>query len=445
MTKTFGSLFSGIGGFDLGLERAGMQCAWQIEIDAHCQKLLEQRFPNAKRYTDVKTFNGAEPVDIICGGFPCQDLSVAGKRAGLDGKRSGLWFEFIRIIGELTPRWVVIENVPGLLSSNKGQDFAVILQGLAECGYSVAWRILDARYFGVAQRRRRVFIVASLGNGSCAEILFESEGVSRDIKTRGEARKEVAGTVTDRVGGSGAGWARYNETEGLVAGTLSNRSNGGGFPGTDEAIDGYVQVAGTLTANWGGLDRPAGNANELDFCIPVAPILHTGLGHHGWSIGDQDFNLLQPVGFSADRDGGDAGVLSPTLKHGGSEPQHHNAFKKMAVAFGWNKSASQSLRVGNQIDALQSSPTSNPAVAWHENKAGQLTVGEIAKALRAGASYSYQGVGVRRLTPTECEILQGFPQEWTEGFADSTRYRMLGNAVCVNVTEWIGKRIMELS
>src|SRR3990167_5596480 len=120
----FGSLFTGVGGFDLGFERAEMTCAWQAEKDKHCLQVLANHWPNIKRYEDVKDVGrNAEPIDLLCGGFPCQDLSVAGKRAGLAGERSGLWFEFARIIGELRPRWVVIENVPGLLSSNSGRDF----------------------------------------------------------------------------------------------------------------------------------------------------------------------------------------------------------------------------------------------------------------------------------------------------------------------------------
>ncbi|MCJ7442995.1 MAG: DNA (cytosine-5-)-methyltransferase, partial [Methanotrichaceae archaeon] len=171
----YGSLFSGIGGFDIALNRAGFIPAWMCEIDKSCQNILKKHFEGVKIYDDVRTIRNAEPVDLICGGFPCQDLSVAGKRAGLAGERSGLWFEFARVIDELEPKWVVIENVPGLLSSNKGRDFAVIIQWLVKRGYGVSWRILDAQYFGVPQRRRRVFIVGSFGNGRSAEVLFERE------------------------------------------------------------------------------------------------------------------------------------------------------------------------------------------------------------------------------------------------------------------------------
>ena len=177
----FGSLFTGVGGFDLGFERAGMVCAWQVEFDKNCQNILKKHWSETELFDDVRTVgkHNLAPVDVICGGFPCQDVSIAGKRAGLAGERSGLWSEFARIIDELEPKWVVIENVPGLLSSNRGRDFATVIRWLAERGYGVAWRILDSQYFGVAQRRCRVFIVGSFGSGSASEILFEREGVRK--------------------------------------------------------------------------------------------------------------------------------------------------------------------------------------------------------------------------------------------------------------------------
>src|SRR5262249_13590219 len=143
---TFGSLFAGIGGIDLGLERSGMNCAWQVENNHDCNRVLEARWPNLLRRGNVRKFRG-RPADLICGGFPCQDLSVAGRRAGLAGKRSGLWFQFHRIIAAITPHWVLVENVPGLLSSNGGQDMATILRGLAKLRYGWAYRVLDARHF----------------------------------------------------------------------------------------------------------------------------------------------------------------------------------------------------------------------------------------------------------------------------------------------------------
>ena len=199
MTPTFGSLFAGVGGFDLGLERAGWQCGFQVEWDTNCQAVLARHWPDVPRWGDVSdvhvcrcgslqpdadwgfplhaesrrrasgcSCDGVPAVDLISFGSPCQDLSVAGKRAGLDGARSGLFFEAIRIIKEMRdatdhefPRWAIWENVVGALSSNGGADFGAVLDSLADAGALVIeWAVLDARWLGVPQRRRRVFVVA---------------------------------------------------------------------------------------------------------------------------------------------------------------------------------------------------------------------------------------------------------------------------------------------
>lgn len=182
MSLTFKSFFTGIAGFDLGFERAGMQCIEQCEKDKAATSILARHYPNVKRYGDIKDVSGIRnSTDVICGGFPCQDVSIAGQRKGLAGERTGLWFEFARVIDETRPLWVVGENVPGILSSNDGRDFAVIISQLVKFGYGVCWRVLDSKYFGVPQERRRVFIVASLGNGAAAKVLFERES-QREIR-----------------------------------------------------------------------------------------------------------------------------------------------------------------------------------------------------------------------------------------------------------------------
>jgi len=173
------SFFAGIGGFDLGLEQAGMKVVFQCEINKFCQQVLKKHWPNVALYHDI---NKVEPVDIPvgaqvwCGGFPCQDLSLAnqGKRKGLKGERSGLFYKYAELIKSNGPRWVIIENVPGLLNSHQGKDFQILLQKLDELGYGVSWRVFDAKYFGTPQRRRRVYIVATLGNLRSAQVLFES-------------------------------------------------------------------------------------------------------------------------------------------------------------------------------------------------------------------------------------------------------------------------------
>lgn len=155
---TFGSLFAGIGGFDLGFERAGMKCEWQVEIDPFCRQVLERHWPDARRWDDVRTFPPAGDwrVDVICGGFPCQDISNAGKLAGIEGERSGLWTEMARVIRTLRPTYVVVENVAALLVRGMG----TVLKDLAASGYDAEWDVLSAAAFGAEHLRERCFIVA---------------------------------------------------------------------------------------------------------------------------------------------------------------------------------------------------------------------------------------------------------------------------------------------
>lgn len=154
----FGSLFSGIGGLDLGLERAGMECAWQVEIDPYATRVLAKHWPDVERHSDVRLCgrDNLATVDLICGGFPCQDVSIAGKQAGIDGERSGLWREFHRIIGEIRPRFILMENVPGLLIRGIGR----VLGDLAKIGYDAEWDCVSAKDVGAPHLRERVFIVA---------------------------------------------------------------------------------------------------------------------------------------------------------------------------------------------------------------------------------------------------------------------------------------------
>ena len=222
----FGSLFTGIGGFDLGFERAGMECLWQVENDKSCVRVLERHWPNVRRYGDIAVWqpSDADRVDVACGGFPCQDVSVAGQRAGLAGERSGLYWHAVRVFRLLQPAFVVLENVPGLLSSHEGRDFALVLGGLAgvvpsvprdgwgTCGlvigapgsWSVAWRVLDSQYFGVAQRRRRVFLVGHSDPRRAAAVLFDAQGGGGTAPPGGGARTDVAYCLDGGAGGVSA-------------------------------------------------------------------------------------------------------------------------------------------------------------------------------------------------------------------------------------------------
>lgn len=367
----FISLFSGIGGFDLGFERAGMTCVAQVEFDKRAREVLRKHWPDVAIHEDVRNVGkqNLPIVDLVCGGFPCQDLSVAGKRKGLDGERSGLWFEFYRIIGELKPRWVVIENVPGLLTSNRGRDFAVILDGLVKCGYRVSWRVLDAQYFGLAQRRKRVFIVASLGNGSSAEVLFERESSDRSTPPSREAGK--AATVTSE-----------KSTD-----TYSFRWNYQGY-----SIDLSQPL---LTNHTSSGSRVYVHTQKNDPQLEAEPTIYENHSFGGY------------------RESSIAGTLSAHMA----------------------KDATQ--LVANHVPL---------AFTWHT--ANRMAIGENYSPTLTVSDHTLMGVqpnplSVRRLTPLECERLQGFPDNWTAGEPDSARYKQCGNAVAVPVIEWIGKRIIE--
>ena len=225
---TLGSLFDGAGGFPLAGKMAGFTPLWASEIEPFPIRVTTKRFPNMRHLGNITEISGKniEPVDVITFGSPCQDLSVAGKRAGLDGERSGLFMEAIRIIKEMreetngkSPTFIVWENVPGAFSSNKGEDFRTVLEEIAKIadgnvtiprpdkgkwlnageilgdGYSIAWRVLDAQFWGVPQRRKRIYLVADFADRRAGRILFERESVSRNTSESGETRERVAETV----------------------------------------------------------------------------------------------------------------------------------------------------------------------------------------------------------------------------------------------------------
>lgn len=437
-----GSMFAGIGGFDLGFERAGFEVAWCIEWDKHAQAVLRKRFTEANVYGDIREVDPGEleRVDVICGGFPCQDLSVAGKRAGLAGERSGLFHDAMRLVRRLNPSLLVLENVPGLLSSNRGLDFATVLREVGE-GWNcaeVGWRVLDSQYFGVAQRRRRVFVVAGSRIGCAEEVLSLAEGSSGDPPTRGEAREAVAADAARCADGG---------RKFIYGGSSQDTSD-------------------TVTSKWHkGSGGPAGNETGLFVAQAFCP--H---GHYRYEASDQSATLqdrenrqgghthlvAQTFGISEELTA--AEDVMPTIQRGGDGGRHEfvaQAFRKSrraqsseddetwvddglantlngfdvgdartthAIAFKMNGAKARSDALSEDI-----SPTLGSNV-------GGNTVPKIAIPMT-----------VRRLTPVECERLQGFPDGWTDigtdkPTADSHRYKQLGNAVTVNVAEWIARR-----
>ena len=377
-TMRLGSLFAGVAGFDLGFARAGVPTAWWVENDKHCRQLLKARFPGVPGFGDITKIHHLPQAEVWAGGFPCVDVSVSGRRAGLTGKasarRSGLFFNFMALVEVSRPQWVVIENVPGLLSSNKGRDMGTVLRTLDELGYGWAYRVLDASYFGVPQRRRRVFIVgcADRGYRRAAEVLFERESRAWDSRKGGKKKAEIAGAVTRRLGTGGA------DDNGARVGHLPH------------------QIAATLQG--GGL-----RGYRID--------AEAAAGGH-----------LQPIAFSTKDHGADAGELAPTLRSMNYDKSHPNGGGQMGIA----KIVSPSHEPASSIQAS----------AGHHGHSSPRGDGSDNLVIERPE------FAVRRLLPVECERLQSFPDGWTEGFADSVRFRMLGNAVCTVVAEWIARRLV---
>lgn len=356
------SLFSGVGGLDLGLHQAGLRIRVQCESDDWRADILTHHWPGVTCYRDVRGVDGRHwdfPVDLICGGFPCQDVSVAGRRAGLAGDRSGLFFEAVRIIQTVRPRWVLIENVPGLFTSNGGRDFGVVLGELADVGYGVAWRVLNSRYFGVPQRRRRVFIVGALADGDprtaserAAQVLAVGSGCEGHPPSGRETRSDHP---LPSLSGLGDGGPDDNDAQGGRLVTTHTLTSAGHDASEDGTGRGTPLTVGTLTRGSAtGMDREMVDADQI-----IASHA-TGGGAKGLACGH----------------------LSPGAGLGGNGA---------------------------------------PAIAG--------------------------GVGVRRLTPRECERLQGFPDDWTlvptVRCPDSRRYAAMGDAVTVPVARWLGERIQQ--
>lgn len=397
------SLFAGVGGIDLALERAGVKVVAAVEIDNAARGVLADRFPNTTLFPDVTKVTADDlraagfipERGIVCAGWPCQGNSVAGRRQGLADPRSGLWSHVVRLLDVLRPRWFLGENVPGLLSVTDGEDFGRVLQDVADLGMGFAYRVLDAQHFGVPQRRRRVFIVGHLGDARRpVEVLLEPEGSEGDSAAGVAARPGVAGAAGERV-----------ELIGEAAPCLT-ASYG---EQTQQDFDAFasanampVEVVSTLQAHGGDrgyrIDAEAAAGGHL---IPATfqKVIRSGARDEDGSLPQDDVNLVafQPQA------GGDSALsidkTAPTLSRG-------------------------------QVAGIAETVRTHPRPGSNSN--GAMVATETT---------------VRRLTPLECERLQGFPDNWTatsngKPQADSPRYKQMGNAVAVPCVEWVARRIV---
>lgn len=491
---TMGSLFDGIGGFPLAFSRAGVATRWVVELDAACRRVSAKHFPEAEAFGDVRDCgaHNLAPVGIITAGFPCQDVSVAGARAGLAGARSGLFFEIVRIVREMReatdgacPKYLVLENVPGLLSSHGGRDFAVVLGELAGLGaVDIGWRVLDAQYFGVAQRRRRVFIVVCFGAERSAEILFEREGGGGHPPARGAAGKGLThGTALGshaRSGGNASNSSharggpvgmgiveeatpalRAGRTQTVAAAGVPERAaslgasvargrGGGGLRADLDSMTYVPELAYCLAAGAGGSKFGNGRQGQ-DTYIPEVTHALTAEGHDASEDGTGRGTSLVPVV---------SGPLGGRSGEGGFRQDLDNHGAYIPVAFTQNQ-RDEVRDLGGLSGALAAQPGMKQqtyvAVAFTERTRADGRNVEAQEELAYALLNPGQGgrtqenrvvtptMAVRRLTPLECERLMGLPDGWTEGHVDSARYRMLGNSVAVPVVEWLARRLVAAS
>ena len=471
-----GSLFSGSGGFELASQMTGITPIWNSEVEPFPILVTRKNFPSVKHLGNIAKIDGSEiePVDIITFGSPCQDLSIAGKRQGLDGKRSNLVYEAIRIIKEMReetngnyPRFIIWENVPGAFSSNKGEDFRCVLETICQVKeiqtsiprpskwansgeivggiFSLAWRVLDARYFGVPQRRRRIFLVTDFDGRSAGEILFDEKSLPRDIETCSDERQKTARNVrrSPTICLNDQGGQRMDVTEDFTA-TLKAKGNRAPYVfenhGQDSRFNGPLDISPTLGAQLG----LGGNNQPLVVNTKTYDIRLTSENTKNVRANIYETNT------------------SRTIDTGGNNPERNQG--GLAVVYSTSKNSHHTIANENEVGTLVASDYKDPPTVFERN------------------------LKVRRLTPMECGRLQGFPDDWCKDLAienpseeelvfwravfeeqrfitgkiksksdkqivkwlanpysDTSQYKMWGNGVALPCVRYIMKKISEIA
>lgn len=459
----YGSVCSGIEAASVAWEPLGWKAAWFSEIEPFPNRVLAYHYPEVPNLGDMtkiyeKAVFNERPIDVLVGGTPCQSFSVAGLREGLDSPNGNLALEFLKILDRKRPRWVVWENVPGVLSSwsnvedsfrpgereyfkadghqfaydtavgAQTNDFDTFLAGLTELGYGVSWRILDAQYFGVPQRRRRVFVVGYLGelgqptNESAIQkrrrfsqisgaVLFERQSLLGDSPPSRTAGKEIAGTLGGSSQDGGFRTTDLDNSGAFIANPLAAKAGTGRHtPDTDTFVvdmrgNGDGEVVPNLTGD---------HASRPSDYTPIAFKAAVGRTGSGQPSGDTVASLM------SQHKSGDQTPLVASIRTAQTSANGHGVAEE----------------VSHTIDAAQ----------------GQAVVAPTLRAMpgqgpgRMADDAAVMGM-VRRLTPRECERLQGFPDDYTlipgkpKGQPDGPRYKALGNSMAVPVMRWIGERI----
>jgi len=479
------SLCSGIEAATVAWHPLGWEAVAYSEIERFPSEVLAHHYPNTPNLGDMtkfKEWTNVSDVDVLVGGTPCQSFSVAGLRKGLDDPRGNLMLTYLAIADKYRPRWLVWENVPGVLSSNSGKDFGVFLWALGELGYGFAYRVLDAQFFGVAQRRRRVFVVGYLGDWrAAAAVLFERHSLQGHPAPSREKRQGVAASTIPSVAGSldtecGVGklthqsvanghllqttafyessLAQYKQAD--VSGTAkaSGGVAGGGsetfiaqpvyeMHGQDSRVRDLGETCSTVTSKWG-----TGGGNVPVALQPIALAENT--------IGRQPQNGGNGDGFT---DGGPMYTLNATGVHGVAQPIAYNISPgKGALKEDIHVTDADATKT---LDASASNPAMHQGGTaivqpvgtdiYNGNITGDVAVPLTNRADGTGTGPTVmQSMAVRRLTPVECERLQGFGDNYTDikskgkPTPDGPRYKALGNSMAVPVMAWIGQRIEQV-
>lgn len=485
---TMGSLFDGIGGFPLAAVHNGIIPLWASEIELFPIRVTRLRFPEMIHVGDITKLDGGKlpPVDVICGGSPCQDLSVAGQRRGLVGERSGLFMEQVRIVKEMRnadarrgpdyfirPRYLVWENVPGAFSSAGGEDFRAVIEEIVRIKdstchvprpdsgrwgsagavilgreFSLAWRVLDAQYWGVPQRRRRIFLVADFGGLSAWKILFDQDslfGDNTEGKSQGKRITHSAFTCAGVAGGTDG-----NETEASRRIVCLCLNDQGG-----ERMDVSEDVTATLRASMNQHQPLVFENHRKDSRytgpLNVAPTMSASYGTGGNNVplvadAPESYCIAgNIIGRKAQNGGNGLGIdretaftLTGTDRHAVFSRQRYDELIQNEVA------STQSARQYKDATDLVMDVAGLDCRNGKEN-------GDISGTLQSGAGGNSlnsihpvrTGNLVRRLIPLECERLQGFPDGWTDipGASDSARYKALGNSVAIPCVDFVMRGI----
>lgn len=480
VSLTLGSLFDGSGGFPLGGLMCGIKPIWASEIEPFAIRVTTKRLPFMKHLGDINTIDGSkiEPVDIITFGSPCQDVSIAGKREGLDGKRSSLFYEAIRVIKEMRrktngkyPRYCLWENVPGALSSNKGEDFKNVLESICQIkenvsvpkpkkwsnagkimgnNFSLAWRVFDARYFGVPQRRKRIYLVADFGGESAGKILFESEGLSR--YSAQSFRAWQAATKSFRDGTKEAITACLNDHGGHRMDVTENetctlRAESHHPPlvfenhSQDTRYKGPIEVFQTVLSMF----ENVGNNQPFVLELPTAYALCSENSNSMQSNNSHSRIYEADASRTLDKNGGNpacnqGGMI--VLEGNGTRPSHHgNGYKESDTMYTLNTVETHGVAYGIDRATFNMGQNAQFGITVKEESAPTVVAkgpGAVSYPIYTTSKSSYHmKVGknmvdtlmgsdykdpptisegpyyiVRRLMPTECAKLQGFPDWW---------------------------------